>query len=109
MTDEPRRWLSFDPTIHAGHVMTAVTILICATASWYGVQSDIKQLKDADTVQVKRLDKVEQDEKDNRQEVDRKINDLIKDNNQALAKLRDDMNGWFMALNDKLDRKADKR
>ena len=111
MDDETQssRWLSFDPTIHAGHIITAVTVAFCAVGSWYSLQGDISSLKSSDAAQTKRIDYVEEKNETNRRETDQKIEALVKDSNQALIKLRDDMNGWFMALDQKLDRKADKR
>ena len=44
MADSPK-WLSFDPTIHAGHLMTVGTIIICTIGAYFGILSDITFLK----------------------------------------------------------------
>ncbi len=36
MEEKSPRWLSFDPTIHAGHLITACSIIICTLGMWYG-------------------------------------------------------------------------
>lgn len=109
MTEERKKYLSFDPTIHAGHVVTAITILFCAVGTYFGVQNDIAQLKLVDKAHDSRLADIEKHATDERERTDRKFDSLVQENNHALSKLRDDMNNWFMTLNDKLDRKADKR
>ena len=108
MAGQQRRWFSFDPTIHAGHVMTAGTIVICAIASWMSVQHDITDLKKGAAVRDQRITKAEERTESTRRESYDKIDRLTESNNATLEKLRDDMNSWFMLLNDKLDRKADK-
>ncbi|MBP3955381.1 hypothetical protein J8F10_08820 [Gemmata sp. G18] len=109
MSNTPHRWLSFDPTIHAGHVLTAVTIAVSAIGIWFGMQNDISQLKLADKAHDARFSTIEEHATADRRETDRKFEGMVRENNQALTKLRDDMQGWFMVLGDKLDRKADKR
>lgn len=40
-----RKWISFDPTLHAGHIMIIVTLLVGGTGAWYSVQARIDKLE----------------------------------------------------------------
>ncbi len=108
-SNNSRRWLSFDPTIHAGHVMTALTIAVSAAGIWFGMQNTISNHDASIRHHSQRMDTIDARAAAERERTDRKFDTLVQDNNTALSKLRDDMQGWFMALSDKLDRKADKR
>jgi hypothetical protein len=104
-----KKLITFDPTIHAGHVLTAITIIVSAAAIWFGTLNTVANHETALKQHTQRMDNIEAHASAERERTDRKFDSLVQDNNQALNKLRDDMQGWFMALSDKLDRKADKR
>ncbi|MDY3551381.1 hypothetical protein R5W24_000457 [Gemmata sp. JC717] len=99
----------FDPTIHAGHLITALTIVGCAVTSWFAVQARITALEANDSRHELRMTQIETLATTERERTERKLDDLVRQQSEAVDKLRDDMQGWFMALSDKLDRKADKR
>ena len=103
------RWFSFDPTIHAGHVMTAITIIVCTIGAWYGVKSDIATLTSENASRKSEIAEVRADAKMRDKENDEKFDALLQRQEIQVSKLRDDMNNWFMNLDQKLDRKADKR
>jgi hypothetical protein len=108
MADD-RRWLSFDPTIHAGHLVTAASIIICTCGMWYGVVGDINILKLQNLQREKDIEAIKADSLANSTIVNNKIDGLVQIQRQEVGKLRDDMNQWFMNLDQKLDRKADKK
>lgn len=109
MAGNGKKFISFDPTIHAGHLLTAITIIVSAAAIWFGTLNTVANHETALNKHEARMGVIEAKASAERERTDRKFDSLVQDNNQALNKLRDDMQGWFMALNDKLDRKADKR
>ncbi|WP_435007975.1 hypothetical protein P12x_005241 [Tundrisphaera lichenicola] len=108
MANNPR-WLSFDPTIHAGHLITAATIIFCSIGAWYGVQADISTLKDENKDRKTEIVEVKAAAKEREKATEQKFDKLVEAQQQGIGKLRDDMNSWFMNLDQKLDRKADKR
>ncbi len=102
-------WFSFDPTIHAGHVMTALTIVACTVGGYIAIVSDINFLKQENDHRKLEI----REETDARRadivEVKANATELAKSVNSQYEGLRKDMNSWFMALYDKIDQKADKR
>ncbi|OWK42210.1 hypothetical protein [Fimbriiglobus ruber] len=103
------KWLSFDPTIHAGHLITACSIIVCTLGMWYGMVGDINILKLQNIQREKEIAEVKAEAAATNSAVQGKIDALVQVQRQEVGKLRDDMNGWFMNLDQKLDRKADKR
>lgn len=88
----------FDPTIHAGHILTAITILFCSLSAWYNMRAQVDAIKTAQEKQQIQIDKIFSDSQ------------LIqKDIHIDIQKLQDDNRQWFMRLDDKLDHKADKK
>ena len=109
MDNNQPKWLSFDPTIHAGHIITALTIVVCTVGAWYGVQADIAALKLENSTRKQEIADVKAEARVQERETDRKFDNLVQVQRGEVGKLRDDMNSWFMNLDQKLDRKADKR
>ena len=101
--------IRFDGTINTGHIFTIVAIIMCSIGAWYDVKTTVASQKvsiEHDETQI---------EKDNKESMERDaaIQLLIasnqKDNHQEIAGLRTEMNQWFMRLDEKLDKKADKK
>ena len=92
------KWLSFDPTIHAGHLMTALTIIICTIGAYFAIISDVTFLKQENTNRKSEVAELKAD-----------VSERNKATDSKLDKMRDEMNGWFILLDQKLDKKADKR
>ena len=90
-TINKKLWFGIDPTIHAGHILTAVTIVFCSLGAWYNLTSTVASLKEDALRQEKRIDKIEAA------------------TSGEVIKMRDDMNVWFMRIDDKLDKKMDKK
>lgn len=101
--------ISFDSTLNFGHVLTVVSIIGCSFGAWYDVKSTIAKQQmqiDENSTKIERYN----EEAINRDKVTQQtFLDNQKEQRQEMAKLRDDMNNWFMKLDDKLDRKADKK
>ena len=108
MADE-QKWFSFDPTIHAGHIFIAAGIIASSIGMYYGVKSDITTLISENTSRKQEIAEVRADAKSRDKENDAKFDSLVQVQRSEVSKLRDDMNQWFMNLDQKLDRKADKR
>lgn len=109
MTEEGNKWLAFDPTIHAGHLITAFSIIACTLGAWYGMKTDIEMLKTENTQREKDIAAIKAEAANTNNATQTKIDGLVQVQRQEVGKLRDDMNAWFMNLDAKLDRKADKR
>lgn len=90
--------LRFDPTIHAGHVMTAITILFCSVGAWYNMREQVDAIKSSQDRQQTQIDRIISSEDANQKWIALEI-----------EKMRDDNKQWFMRLDDKLDRKMDKK
>jgi hypothetical protein len=103
------KWLSFDPTIHAGHLITACSIIICTLGMWYGMVGDINILKLQNVQREKDIATIKADEIANAASVNSKIDGIVAAQREEVGHLRDDMKSWFLSLDQKLDRKADKR
>lgn len=103
------RMFSFDPTIHAGHVLTILTIIFCSVGAWYDVKSSVALLKEENFRQEKEISEVRDDQKVQTQELTENVNALALMNRQDMNKMRDDMNAWFMRISDKLEMKQDKK
>lgn len=101
MAQQRNKWLSFDPTIHAGHLIIVCGLIASVIGSYYVTQSDIAHLKSEN---VKRELEIALEAQERKADIET----LRGTHNRAFEKLRDDMQSWFMKLNDKLDRKADK-
>ena len=99
----------FDPTIHAGHLLTAITIIFCSIGAWYDMKSSVTLIKEENARQDKRIEELSIIQKEESEQMNDSINALALMNKQEMTKMRDDMNQWFMRLSDKLDTKADKR
>lgn len=106
---QEHRWLAFDPTIHAGHLITAITIAACTLGAWYGMKGDIEMLKNENIQREKEISVNKSEAVSANTAMQNKIDGLVQVQRQEVGKLRDDMNQWFMNLDQKLDRKADKR
>ena len=106
---EKRFWFQFDPTIHAGHVLTALTIILCSIGAWYNITTSIVVLKDENARQEVRMTKIEDDSKTKFNEIQSNLSAASSDQRNQLVKIRDDMNSWFIRLDDKLDKKVDKK
>lgn len=96
-----KQWFSFDPTIHAGHVMilvgAVVTSIITSVGAYHLTTARIEKLELAAEVHARQIERAEERIDQNRMERER-----------SFEKLRDDINRGFMIIIDKLDRKADK-
>jgi len=108
-TDTTRkRILNFDPTVHAGHVMTALTIIACSLGAWYDMKSSLAVLKEDNARQEMRIDKVEMENKEKYKEMQENLATIAMLQREEVSKLRDNMNEWFLRLGDKIERKVDK-
>jgi hypothetical protein len=108
MADDSR-WFSFDPTIHAGHIVTAMTMIFCAVGTYYGMKGEIDLLKVENTQREKDIAAIKSESATNAAAMNGKIDAIVSVQRQEVGQLRDDMKSWFMNLDQKLDRKADKR
>lgn len=106
--DGRKRIIQFDPTFHAGHVATIFTIIFCTIGAWYDMKSSVATLKEENVRQEQRIAKAEEQSQIHYDKVQRDISEINKANRDELAKLRDDMNNWFIRLSDKIEKKADK-
>ena len=102
-------WFSFDPTIHAGHVINAITIVACTVGGYIAVVNDITFLKQENEHRKAEIHIESESRRADIAEVKANARELTKSVNSQFEGLRKDMNGWFMALYDKIDQKADKR
>jgi hypothetical protein len=107
--NEQPKWLAFDPTIHAGHLVTAVTILCCTLGAWYGMEQRLAILEKQDGQREKDIAAIKADAAQTNAAIQGKIDGLVQVQREEVGKLRDDMNQWFLNLDQKLDRKADKK
>lgn len=108
MTSKPRIF-KYDGTIHAGHLLTILTIIVCTIGAWMQIKSDVAVLDHRSNEQESRLRDERTDREDADKDMELKIAAVIGAQRQEINKLRDDMNAWFMRLNDKVDIKEDKR
>jgi hypothetical protein len=109
MNKDKRFWFEFDPTIHAGHVLTAATIVFCSMGAWYNITTSILSLKEENSRQEVRMNKIEDESKVKFSEIQSNLTAASIAQHQELISIREDINKWFTRLDDKLDRKADKR
>ena len=108
MADE-NKWFSFDPTIHAGHIFIAAGIIASSIGMYYAVKSDITTLISENVSRKLEIAEIRADAKNHEAADSVKFDYVVQMQRNEVAKLRDDMNNWFMNLDQKLDRKADKR
>ena len=97
-TSTRKKIVCFDPTIHAGHIMTALTILVCSIGAWYNMKEQVNMIKSQSETQQAQINKLFANE----EEIEKQIHTDIE-------KLQDENKQWFMRLDDKLDRKMDKK
>ncbi len=109
MEENRPRWLAFDPTIHAGHLITALTMAACTLGAWYGMKGDIEMLKVENAQREKEIASIKADAMAVNTAMQGKIDTIVSVQRMEVSQLRDDMKSWFMNLDQKLDRKADKR
>jgi hypothetical protein len=96
------RFINFDPTVHMGHLITALTVLVSAGIMWGTTLSDIHAMKDQIAKHEEWIEAVsKREDQDHTQTLD-KI-DL------TMNQIRTEMNGWFQLIDKKIDGKADKR
>jgi len=103
------KYFKFDPTVHAGHLITATAVIFAAGGVYMSVQNDIAQLKKENSGYDKRISSVENRNIEQDEKWEMKYEQLAKDQSQIIGKLRDDMNAWFVRLEYKLDNKQDKK
>jgi hypothetical protein len=109
MEEQQPKWLAFDPTIHAGHLITAFSIVACTLGAWYGMKTDIETLKTENMQREKDIAAVKAEVVASNTATQGKIDTIVSVQRQEVGQLRDDIKSWFMNLDQKLDRKADKR
>lgn len=103
------RMFAFDPTIHAGHLLTVFTIIFCSIGAWYDVKSSVALLKEENFRQEKEISQLRNDQKEQTEKFSESVNALALMSRQDITKMRDDMNTWFMRISDKLEAKQDKK
>ena len=54
-----KKLITFDPTIHAGHVLTAITIIVSAAAIWFGTLNTVANHETALKQHTQRMDNIE--------------------------------------------------
>lgn len=92
MDDKPKaKWVAFDPTIHLGHILTAFSVICSAIGLYYSLTSRVEILETSMATEKLRLQEFKIDYK------------------KDIDKLSDRLDMWFTRLDDKLDRKADKK
>ncbi len=90
MVENPK-WLKFDMTIHLGHIGICICTLLSTAALYYGLLNRINLVEQQAATQEREIAGIKQDYK------------------SEIVALKDEMNRWFLRLDDKLDRKADKK
>lgn len=103
------KYFQFDPTIHAGHIITVITIIFCSIGAWYDMRSSVATIKEVNAQQDKELSDLRGSQEKQNDQISQDINALAAMNRQDMIKIREEMNIWFMRLSDKIDMKADKR
>lgn len=103
-----RQWFSFDPTVHAGHIITACAVVFTAGGVYAALQADIQALKQTADLHGRQTQGIEHENKIRDEKWQDKLEQITKEQNSSIVKLRDDMNAWFVRLDNKLDNKADK-
>lgn len=103
------KMLTFDPTVHAGHLINAVAIFTAALGIYYSMKYDIASLQQESKRQEAALIRIDEDRQKKEDELSQSIAATAMIQRQEMVKFRDDMNSWFIRINDKLDTKQDKR
>lgn len=106
--DTKKRFLSFDATINSGHIITALTIVFCSVGAWYDVKGAVAIVKEENIRQDSRIEETYKEQKLELKEVQENVIASNALQRNEMNKLRDDMNNWFIRLDDKLDSKKDK-
>lgn len=101
--------LLFDPTVHAGHLINALAFFIVAIGIYYSMKYDIVALQNESRRQDAVIQKIDEERKKKEDELASNIATTALIQRQEMMKFRDDMNQWFIRINDKLDTKQDKK
>ena len=91
------RLFTYDGTIHAGHILTALTIAVCTAGAWFTMQEQLSNVRE----QVADI-KLENKERDAQWRQD------LRDINSTIAKGFDGTREELRYINEKLDKKQDK-
>ena len=108
--EPPRKnYFLFDPTIHMGHILTIISIVGATFAAWIDLNNSVVAVRAENVLQQKEIDANKMANDKDIQVLSAEIKILASENKKEVAEMRQEMNGWFARILDKIDRKADKR
>lgn len=108
-TSMRKRIFCFDPTIHAGHLVTAATVLCSTVFAWATMNADLKTLTDENNKRVQEIKEARTHEEEDRDRLEQKIVETQNAMHSEIVELKNDQNAWFMRIDQKIDNKADKK
>jgi hypothetical protein len=107
--EEEKRWISFDPTIHAGHLLIVLGAVSTGIVNYCAVENDIRNLNNENTARKQEISDIKNKNEEQLKNADAKFERLVDAQNKQVSDLRNDMKEWFMSLDHKLDQKADRK
>jgi len=107
--EHKNRYFRFVPTISTGHLTMAASVIVASTLAWAQLRSDIAKLDNENSNRKAEIQTVTDKQDKDRGELYRKITESQATMHGEIKDLGSTMAARFDRLEDKLDRKADKR
>lgn len=118
--EHKNRFFRFTPTISAGHLVTAASVIVVGTVAWTQLRIEVARLTDENVARKIEITKAVEKSDEDRSKLYQKIAsdhaetmaDIVQSRTQAHDDLKEFQAGFvqrFDRIEDKLDKKADKR
>lgn len=108
-TPSKSRFIRFNPTINSGHILTAFSVIIASALAWAQLRSDVNVLVESDKARKQEIASIETQREADRSDILQKLTSSQSALHEEMKEMRGDIVQHLNRLDDKLDRKEDKR
>lgn len=108
MADIKNRFISFNPTVNTGHILTASSVIVASILAWAQLRNDVNYLIENDKSRKAEIANIEAKREADKAELWLKSTNWQGAVQDEIKELRRDITIGFNRLDDKLDRKQDK-
>lgn len=106
-TQSRGKYVRFNPTINAGHILTALTIAITGIGAWMQLRSDVNMLTTANQARQEEIAKVELKQENDKKDFFSRMESTQTAMNQSVVELRSEITAGFSRIDARLDKRID--
>lgn len=106
--EKQNRFVRFNPTINAGHILTAGSVIMASLLAWAQLRSDVSVLLDENKTRKTEIELISSKRETDRIDLYQKITSSQTTLDNQIKDLHTEITNRFNRLEDKLDQKEDK-